>query len=49
MYFWLFEDLFTITNSEDPDEMPHYATFHMGLHCLKKYTKYTLKQRVNIR
>ena len=21
-------------NSEDPDEMPHYATFHQGLHCL---------------
>ena len=24
----------TLTNSEDPDEMPHYAAFHQGLHCL---------------
>ena len=23
--------------SADPDEMPHYATFHRGLHCLPKY------------
>ena len=30
------------TNSEDPDEMPHNATYYHGLHCLlrsleKKY------------
>ena len=24
-------------NSEDPDEMQHYAAFHLGLHCLSKY------------
>ena len=24
----------TLTNSEDPDEMPHNAAFHLGLHCL---------------
>ena len=24
----------TLTNSEDPDEMPHNAAFHQGLHCL---------------
>ena len=24
----------TLTNSDDPDEMPHYAAFHQGLHCL---------------
>ena len=24
----------SITNSEDPDEMPHKATFHQGLHYL---------------
>ena len=24
-------------NSEDPDEMPHKAAFHQGLHCLPKY------------
>ena len=24
----------TFKNSEDPDEMPHYAAFHQGLYCL---------------
>ena len=24
-------------NSVDPDEMLHYAAFHLGLHCLQKY------------
>ena len=24
----------TLTNSEDPDEMPHKEAFHRGLHCL---------------
>ena len=24
------------TNSVDPDEMQHYAAFHLGLHCLQK-------------
>ena len=24
----------TLINSEDPDEMPHIAAFHLGLHCL---------------
>ena len=24
----------TLANSEDPDEMPHNAAFHQGLHCL---------------
>ena len=33
----LSEDLFTCTNSVDPDEMHHYAAFHLGLHCLQKY------------
>ena len=23
----------TFSNSEDPDEMQHYAAFHQGLHC----------------
>ena len=26
-----------LSNSEDPDEMQHYAAFHPGLHCLQKY------------
>ena len=28
----------TFTNSENPDEMQHYAAFHLGLHCLQKYS-----------
>ena len=27
---------FAIANSVDPDEMQHYAAFHLGLHCLSK-------------
>ena len=30
--YWYF--FFTLTNSVDPDEMPHYAAFHQALHCL---------------
>ena len=29
--------LFISANSEDPDEMPHFVVFHLGLHCLPKY------------
>ena len=25
---------FVLVNSADPHEMPYYATFHLGLHCL---------------
>ena len=28
--------VFTLTNSVDPDEMWHYAVFHLGCHCLSK-------------
>ena len=31
---FLSEDFSNLTNSTDPDEMPHYAAFHLGLHCL---------------
>ena len=24
----------TLTNTVDPDEMPHIVAFHQGLHCL---------------
>ena len=27
----------TSAKSVDPDEMPHYAAFHLGLHFLQKY------------
>ena len=36
-YILLSEDLFAFTNSVDPDEMPHNAAFHLGLHCSSKY------------
>ena len=29
---------FTFTNSVDPAEMQHYAAFHLGIHCLQKYS-----------
>ena len=29
---------FVFPNSADPDKIPHYAAFHLGLHCLLKYT-----------
>ena len=28
---------FLLANSADPDEMPHYAAFHLDLHCLSMY------------
>ena len=38
MYLYLNKILFTLNatlaNSKDPDEMPHSAAFHQGLHCL---------------
>ena len=27
----------TFTNNLDPDEIQHYAAFHLGIHCLQKY------------
>ena len=32
------EDCFIEVNSADPDEMPHIVAFHLGLHCLPKYS-----------
>ena len=29
--------MFTLANSADPDEVPLYAVFHLGLYCLPKY------------
>ena len=28
---------FVLANSADPDEMPHYASFHLDLQCLPRY------------
>ena len=30
--------IFVLANIVDTDEMPLYAAFHLGLHCLQKYT-----------
>ena len=32
--FFCLKIFFTLTKSVDPNEMPHHATFHLGLHCL---------------
>ena len=29
--------VFVLANSADPDKMSHYATFYLGLRCLRKY------------
>ena len=39
-YMYFFHSVrivFVLANSVDLDEMPHYAVFHLGLHCLPKY------------
>ena len=33
--------------SVKPDEMPHYAVFHLGLHCLPKYTYRSIRMSIN--
>ena len=32
-----FEIDFLLANNADPDEMLHYASFHLDLYCLPKY------------
>ena len=34
----------TLANSIDPDEMPHNAAFHQGLHCLLRQNQPSEKQ-----
>ena len=36
--FFPLKIVFVFANSVDPDEMPHNAAFHLGLHCLQKST-----------
>ena len=33
-----------LANSEDPDEMLHYAAFHQGLHCLLRQNQSSEKE-----
>ena len=35
----------TITNSEDPNEMPHKVTFHQGMHCLSRQNRSSEKTK----
>ena len=37
VYFCSCRFVLILANSADPDEMQHYAAFHLGLHCLQKY------------
>ena len=47
MYSFLI--IFVLSNSIDPDEMMHYLTFHLGLHCFPKYLfLFTSIQMVNM-
>ena len=36
-FFLALKFFLVLANSVDPDEMPHYAAFHLGLYCLTKY------------
>ena len=36
--FFCLKIFFTFSKSVDPDEMQHFAAFHLGLHCLQKYS-----------
>ena len=39
---------FVLTNSADPDKMPPYALFHLGLQCFPSYPfRVSIPQRVN--
>ena len=40
VFLSILKDLFILANSTDPDEMPPYVEFHLGLHCLSKYLVY---------
>ena len=35
--FLSLKDVSIIASSVNPDEMQHYAAFHLGLHCPPKY------------
>ena len=46
----ILHNVFMLANSKDPDEMPPYAAFHLGLHCLLiKYLPVTRMNRVIIK
>ena len=36
--FYSLKIVFVLANTVEPDEMLHDEAFHLGLHCLPKYT-----------
>ena len=34
----------TLSNSDNPDEIPHYAAFHQGLHSLRRQNQSSEKE-----
>ena len=38
MVFFCLKIFLTFSNSVDPDEMQHFAAFHLGLHCLQNWS-----------
>ena len=36
----------SLANCEDPDEMPHNAAFHQGLHCLLRQKQSSEKENI---
>ena len=39
----------TLANNDDPDEMPHDAAFHQGLHGLLRYKRSSEKYNLEIK
>ena len=37
MYVFVWRSFFLLINKVDPDEMQHYAAYHLGLHFLQTY------------
>ena len=38
----------TLANSEDPDELPHHAAVHHGLHCLLRQKQSSKKKKLEM-
>ena len=36
-FIWVFNVVFVLANTADPDEMPGNAAFHLGVQCLHKF------------
>ena len=41
--------LLILANSVDPGEIPYYAAFHLGLHCLSKYLLWVFQNSKGLR